>query len=130
MSDITDRTAAEEALRVSEERYALALAGANDGIWDWHPANATCSISLRWKAMLGLTPDETTSNPMEWFGRVHAEDIGPLKTAIAAHCADQSGHFEHEHRVCHRDGSQVDALPGQQLAADGRVVAWPGRSPT
>ena len=83
--------------------------------------------------MLGLTPDETTSNPMEWFRRVHAEDIGPLKTAIAAHCADQSGHFEHEHRVCHRDGSYRWMLcRGVAVrGSDGRVAcAWPGRSPT
>ena len=128
VSDITDRTAAEEALRVSEERYALALAGANDGIWDWDPANDVMYFSLRWKAMLGLTPDETTSKPLEWFGRVHAEDNGPLKTAIAAHCADPSGPFEHEHRVCHRDGKYRWMLcRGVAVTGnDGRVVRMAG----
>jgi diguanylate cyclase (GGDEF)-like protein/PAS domain S-box-containing protein len=104
VSDITDRAAAEEALRVSEERYALALAGANDGIWDWDLTNDVMYFSLRWKAMLGLT-EETSTSPMEWFARVHAEDIAPLKAAIAAHCSAPSGHFEHEHRICHRDGT-------------------------
>jgi diguanylate cyclase (GGDEF)-like protein/PAS domain S-box-containing protein len=104
VGDITDRTLAEEALRRSEERYALALAGANDGIWDWDLVHDIMYVSLRWKAMLGFAPDELTANADEWFGRVHPDDIGPLKTAIAAHRADQSGHFEHEHRVCHHDG--------------------------
>ena len=105
VSDITDRAAAEEALRVSEERYALAVAGANDGIWDWDLTNDVMYFSLRWKAMLGLTAEETSTSPMEWFARVHAEDIGPLEAAIAAHCSDPSGPFEHEHRICHRDGT-------------------------
>ena len=34
-NDITDRADAETALKHSEERYALAAAGANDGLWDW-----------------------------------------------------------------------------------------------
>lgn len=128
VSDITDRTAAEEALRISEERYALALAGANDGIWDWDLTNDVMYFSLRWKAMLGLPPDETTTNPLEWFARVHAEDIDSLRMAIAAHCADQSGHFEHEHRVRHRDGKYRWMLcRGVAVRnGDGRVVRLAG----
>jgi diguanylate cyclase (GGDEF)-like protein/PAS domain S-box-containing protein len=128
VSDITDRAAAEERLRVSEERYALALAGSNDGIWDWDLTNDAMYFSLRWKAMLGLTSDETTDNPLEWFGRVHTEDIGPLKQALAAHCADRSGHFEHEHRVWHRDGSYRWMLcRGVAVrSSDGRVIRVAG----
>jgi diguanylate cyclase (GGDEF)-like protein/PAS domain S-box-containing protein len=105
ITDITDRAVAEEALRVSEERYALALAGANDGIWDWDLTSNVMYFSSRWKAMLGLDGEETSISPMVWFRRVHPGDLGPLKAAIAAHCLDQSGHFEHEHRVRHRDGT-------------------------
>jgi len=105
VSDITDRAAAEEALKVSEERYALALAGANDGIWDWDLSTNVMYFSARWKAMLGLDAEATSSSPTEWFRRVHPGDIGSLRATMAAHCSDQSGHFEHEHRVRHRDGT-------------------------
>jgi diguanylate cyclase (GGDEF)-like protein/PAS domain S-box-containing protein len=128
VNDITDRTAAEEALRISEERYALALAGANDGIWDWDLTDDLMYFSQRWKAMLGLSPEETTTSPMEWFARVHADDIGSLKSAIAAHCAEDSGHFEHEHRVCHGDGKYRWMLcRGVAVRdGDGRVVRMAG----
>ncbi len=33
--DVFDRNQSEEALRESEERFALAAAGTNDGIWDF-----------------------------------------------------------------------------------------------
>jgi len=105
VSDITDRTLAEEALRRSEERHALALAGSNDGIWDWDLVNDAMFVSARWKSMLGLPADEVTTSPDEWFGRVHPDDIVPLRAAIDEHCGHQAGHFEYEHRVRHADGA-------------------------
>jgi len=64
-----------EALRDSEERYALAARGANDGLWDWNLASDKIYFSPRWKSMLGYEEDEIGSSPEEWFQRVHPEDV-------------------------------------------------------
>jgi PAS domain S-box-containing protein len=46
--DITDARAAQEALRISEQRLALALEGTEDGLWDWHLPTGEVHFSPRW----------------------------------------------------------------------------------
>ncbi|HUB27138.1 MAG TPA: EAL domain-containing protein [Tepidisphaeraceae bacterium] len=103
-TDITERRAATEALRESEERYALAMRGANDGIFDWNLKTAEIYFSERWKQMLGCNSEEMTASPREWFQRVHPEDLGDLQAAIASHWDGSTQHFEIEHRMRHADG--------------------------
>src|SRR6266581_1860143 len=76
---------AQEALRESEERYALAARGANDGLWDWKLTTNQIYFSPRWGQMLGYTDSETWSDPEEWFGRIHPTDRDRVASEIAAH---------------------------------------------
>jgi diguanylate cyclase (GGDEF)-like protein/PAS domain S-box-containing protein len=104
-NDITDRAEAETALKHSEERYALAAAGSNDGLWDWDLERAEIYCSPRWKEMLGLGATETFDRPDQWFERVHPEDRAALRSALDAHIRGETPHFQHEHRVRHTDGN-------------------------
>jgi diguanylate cyclase (GGDEF)-like protein/PAS domain S-box-containing protein len=94
----------EEQLRESEERYALAVRGANDGLWDWNLRTGEIYFSPRWKLMLGYEEHEIGTDPDEWFGRVHNEDIHKLQRDIRAHIDGDLEHFEVEHRIRHKDG--------------------------
>ncbi|HET6548599.1 MAG TPA: EAL domain-containing protein [Solirubrobacter sp.] len=92
-------------LAESERRHALALEGANDGIWDWDVANERVFYSPRFEAMLGYPEHELGETRGEWLGRVHQDDRAPLTQALDAYVTTTSGdHFEFEHRVQHRDG--------------------------
>jgi len=109
------------ALQESEERYALALAGANDGLWDWDLRTDKMYYSARWKAMLGLTEDEPILNtPEEWFGRVHPNDLKALKESIERHLEDGDLHFECEYRILHQSGSYRWALSRGMAVRDAK----------
>jgi diguanylate cyclase (GGDEF)-like protein/PAS domain S-box-containing protein len=96
---------AQEALKESEERYALAARGSNDGLWDWNLAANVAHFSPRWKAMLGYQEGEIGERPEEWFDRIHDADRERVKGEIAAHQKGLTPHFESEHRVLHKDES-------------------------
>jgi diguanylate cyclase (GGDEF)-like protein/PAS domain S-box-containing protein len=96
---------AQEALRESEERYALAARGANDGLWDWNLVTSAVYFSPRWKAMLGFQEHEIEDRLEEWLGRIHDADRERVREEIAAHQRGLTPHFESEHRLLHKDGS-------------------------
>jgi len=103
--DVTEARRRERALILSEERYALAIRGANDGIWDWNLDIDEIHFSSRWSSMLGLGDDETGSRPGDWFDRVHPDDIRRMRAEIDAHRAGLIPFFEYEHRLRHKDGT-------------------------
>jgi diguanylate cyclase (GGDEF)-like protein/PAS domain S-box-containing protein len=94
-----DTVAALEAARRSEQRYALAAAGSNDGLWDWDiPANSLY-CSDRWKLIVGLDANAEVSTHEQWLDYAHEEDRGGLVDALRAHLDGERSHFEHEYRV-------------------------------
>lgn len=79
------RVRAEEALRESEERFALAMQGANDGIWDWNIKNHTLYWSPRMKELLGYADHELDVDFGTFESHLHPDDVEPIKAAIEAH---------------------------------------------
>ena len=86
-------------LKQSEERYALAAAGSNDGLWDWDVVRNRVYFSPRWKAMLGLSDEEVGNTLLDWLNRVHPDEVEGLRASLGAHLAGETPHLEHEHRI-------------------------------
>ena len=112
----------------SEERYALAVRAANDGIWDWDLRRDRIYFSPRWRAILGQPESPGDDDPVAWFDLVHADDLLRLRAAIDAHLAGQTPHLESEHRMRHADGTWRWVL-SRGLAirgGEGEVTRMPG----
>lgn len=103
--DITATKAAEAALRRSEARWAFALDGSGDGIWDWNMQTGHVFYSRQWKAMLGYAEDEVGATVDDWSARVHPEDLPRCWEVINEHIRGHTRDFVLEHRMRAKDGS-------------------------
>jgi diguanylate cyclase (GGDEF)-like protein/PAS domain S-box-containing protein len=97
-------------LQESEERYALAARGTNDGLWDWNLATGEIYFSPRWGRMLGYSESECWSSPEEWFSHIHDADRVRVRAEINAHCNGKTPEFVSEYRMRHKSGGYIWTL--------------------
>jgi PAS domain S-box-containing protein len=109
-TDITKRKQAEEALQKSEERFDLALQGANDGLWDWNLEINQIYHSPRFKEILGFAEHEFSDTPDEYVTRVHPDDVTQLTTTLSGYLNKEIPSYEHIHRIQHREGHYLWVL--------------------
>ena len=102
--DVTERKAAEIALRASRERLDLALASARMATFDWDIVRNKRAWSDGVHGLLGTEANDFTGTSEEFFRVVHPEDRGAVETALAK-AVETIGGFEAEYRAVWRDGS-------------------------
>ncbi len=123
-----ERQRSEQALVKMKERYALAVAGATDCIWDWEAGSDKAYFSPRWNELVGLPSDMKVDRLGDWFERVHPEDIAELRRIVSPRPEAERQHFEHEHRLRHESGDYLWVVARGVVLADqaGRAVRMAG----
>lgn len=92
-TDITARKEMEQALEDSEQRFALAVDGANDALWDahimpgepWYAPQNPIWWSPRTRMILGLEASEPFDTLAHWASRLHPDDKERVFNLLAAH---------------------------------------------
>ena len=91
-------------LYVSEERFSLAMRGANDGLWDWNLETDEVYYSPRWRSMLGYEESELENHVNTWAGLVHPDDKVIVLEKVRDYLDARKDSFEVEMRMRHKDG--------------------------
>ena len=90
-------------LKESEERLALALWGADLGLWDWDIRTGALACSGPRADLLGGPPGEARLSLDDWENRIHPRDLPAFRDALRAHLENRTPFFESEYRLRHKD---------------------------
>ena len=102
--DITAKKEAEEALKKSKEQFEIAIAGSNDGIWDWNLLTGELFLSPRWKEQLGYEDHELPNDFATFEALIHPEDHNLVMSYVHRYLQGQLGSYDTNFRMHHKNG--------------------------
>jgi len=108
--ELAERTRTEHQLRESEERFKLALMGADLGMWDWNVVTGEVSFNDRWAEMLGYSRDTLESQVRTREKLIHPDDLAHVMEVLNAHLLGHTPYYETEHRFLTKAGGWVWVL--------------------
>ena len=96
-----------DSLTAARERFALAVAGCNDGIWDWDLKNGRIFVSARARELIGMPPGPEMVASEEWIRSlpIYPDDVPRRTKALEAHLAGKTPYYDVEYRIRHLDGN-------------------------
>lgn len=116
-------------LRESEERLRLALAAANQGLFDLDLTSGDVRVSPEYAGMLGYDPDSFHETKATWLERMHPEDAARVQQVHEDYVAGRLQEYRNEFRQRTRDGRWKWILSQGRImerAADGRPLRMLG----
>lgn len=118
LGNVLGRKRVEQALRVSQERYARAISAGKVGVWEWNIQTNEVYIDANLKAMLGYQDEEIANQFSNWLRFVHFEDVSLVKAEINAYLEELIPKYEIEHRMLHKNGDAYSFLTRGNVVRD------------
>ena len=95
----------QDAVRTSEERYALAARASNDGLWEWNPRSRRVFMSDRCRALLDLSTNPEHDSLRTLLGLVHPDDRTAIRRVMGGVVAGTVDTASIEYRSRAADGA-------------------------
>mgnify|MGYP001180893974 FL=1 len=105
--DITAKKEAEEALKKSKEQFEIAVAGSNDGIWDWNLLTGELFLSPRWKEQLGYNDNELSNEFSTFEKLILPEDHERVMSYVNLYLKGEMQSYDTDFRMRHKNGEIV-----------------------
>ncbi len=97
-TDVTER-------RYVDARFAFAVEGTGDGVWDWSVATGAMSLSGHYESMLGYAKGEMSTDISGWIASVHPQDFPQAQKALSDYLEGRVPQYTVELRLRCKDGS-------------------------
>lgn len=105
VQDVTERVEAEQQLRETEQRFAFAVEGAGDGVWDWNMITGEIFLSGNYEPMLGFERGELKPSVEGWKRSVHPDDLESAQRQLEDYLAGRCDQYAVELRMRCKDGN-------------------------
>lgn len=117
--DVDEQHRAEEALRISDERFRVVSRATNDAVWDWNLATDELWWNDAVRTLFGFEPHQVDPKITWWYEHCHVDDRERVVSGIHA-VIDRGGHnWSDEYRFAHSDGRYLDVLDRGFVIRDG-----------
>ena len=93
----------EQSVRELEDRYALTVERANDGIWEWNLKSGAIDASPRWRGMLGLTVAPLRDID-DWRALLHPDERAAVLQGLDTYLGGATPRFDAQYRLRQGDG--------------------------
>ncbi|RII33148.1 bifunctional diguanylate cyclase/phosphodiesterase [Clostridium chromiireducens] len=117
-----------DALLISEQRYELAVEGADCCIWDWEVEKDKYYFCMNWKSYLGYENDEVENTLQGWIKLIHQEDKINVVSQINDYILSNSSSYESIYRMVCKNGEEKWVLSKAKAIrnSDGKIVRMAG----
>jgi PAS domain S-box-containing protein len=128
-NDITESKRVKVLLKVSEERFRLAMDASSDSIWDWDITTDRSYFSPAYYRILGYEPEDLTATGQGWAALIHPDDRKRTLSINQDCIENRCQNFEVDYRLKAKDGSWKWVLAhGKAVSrnAEGRALRMIG----
>lgn len=103
--DITERKAAQEAMRESEERFRIISKATADAVWDWDMKTDSMWWNDGIRTLFGYSPDEIEPDITSWTNRLHPDEKDRIMKEVDRALKSGAESWSAEYRFRRKDGS-------------------------